>query len=107
MDDLVDRLVKNKKNPIIFEPRTSDVDELKMRLENGFVLVKFTNTAGGTELGLTLDTSLTNSNEADLDKLTGQLSLSGMCELNSYRVRCIVKVNLETMHGEGYLELVD
>lgn len=106
MDDLVERL--SQKQPIDFESRTDTLEEVKERLtEMNFVFVTFTETQGGTELGINVDKDLTDIKNADFDKGTGVISVVGTCTLNYQKVRCIAEVDLSTKKGTGYLEPLD
>ena len=106
MDDLVERL--SKKQPIDFESRTETLDEIKERLtEMKFVFVTFTETSGGTELGINVDSDLTKIENADFNKGTGTIHVVGTCTLNYQKVRCIAEVDLSTKKGTGYLEPLD
>lgn len=106
MDDLVERL--SKKQPIDFESRTETLDEIKERLtEMKFVFITFTETKGGTELGINVDPSLTKIENADFNKGEGVISVVGTCTLNYQKVRCIAEVDLSTKKGTGYLESLD
>ena len=105
MDDLVKRLLI--KQPIDFESRTDTLEELKERLmEMKFVFITFTETNGGTELGVDVDLGLTDIKNADFDKGAGSISVVGVCELNYQKVRCIAEVDLSTKKGLGCLELL-
>lgn len=104
MDPLVKQLLA--KQPIEFESRTSDLKELKERLLNmKFVFVTFPETKGGTELGVDVDSDLTNINDADFIHGTGHIHVVGTCELNYQKARCIAEIDLSTKKGIGYLEL--
>ena len=106
MDDLVERLLN--KQPIDFESRTDSMEEVKERLiEMKFVFVTFTETRGGTELGIDVDLDLTDIENADFDKGAGTIRVVGTCKLNYQKVRCIAEVDLSTKKGTGYLEPLD
>ena len=106
MDRLVKQLSEGK-HPIVFEPRSEKYDEIKERLiEMKYVFVKFMDTMGETELGINVDDSLTNLEDADFINGKGNLHVVGTCELNYHKVRCIAEVDLETKEGTGYLELL-
>ena len=81
--------------------------EIKERIANGFIHVKFTETKGGTELGINVDKSNTNIDKVDFDNGEGELHLEGTTTLNYNKVRCIVDVKLKTMTGKGYLKIED
>jgi len=53
MDELVQRLSKGS-HPVLAS-RVKSAGELKQSIERGYVLIKFTDTQGGTELGLRLE----------------------------------------------------
>lgn len=106
MDNLVERLLN--KQPIDFESRTDTMEEIKERLtEMKFVFITFTETKGGTELGIDIDLDLTDIENADFDKGAGIISVVGTCKLNYQKVRCIAEVDLSTKKGMGYLKPLD
>lgn len=106
MNDLVERLSQGE-NPVDFESRTEEISEIQERLEDGFVFVTFTDTRGGTELGIDIDKELTNLEQADFEKGEGKLKVVGTCELDYQKVRCIAEIDLATKKGKGYLEILD
>ena len=106
MNDLVEKLSQGK-HPVDFESRTEEMQEIKERLEDGFVFVTFTNTRGGTELGINIDKTLTKIEEANFIKGEGKIKVVGNCELDYQKVRCIADVDLSTKNGTGYLEILD
>lgn len=106
MDDLVRRLLK--KQPIDFEPRSGSMEEIQERLiEMKFVFITFTQTNGGTELGINVDLDLTKIDNANFNKAIGAIHVVGTCKLNYQEVRCIADVDLSTKKGFGYLEILD
>ncbi|MEW5251582.1 hypothetical protein [Microbulbifer discodermiae] len=105
MNELVQRLCKGE-HPIAAE-RSESATELKEQIDRGFVLLKFTETKGGTELGSQLDKESCKLEEADFEKSTGQVHLVGDLILNYDRVRLIADVDLKTLKGKGRLELVE
>ena len=72
-----------------------------------FVFVEFTDTQGGTELGINIDDALTDLSKGDFNKGIGKLKIVGTCELNYHKVRCHAEVDLKTRKGKGYLEVLD
>ena len=105
MDELVQRLVEGD-HPVVTR-RVESVEELKRSIERGYVLVTFTDTRGGTELGVRLDDELTNLNGADFDKVAGSVHLAGNLTLNYVKVRCVVDIDLATLQGKGHLEILE
>ena len=71
----------------------------------GYVLVKFTETRGGTELGFPLDREVTDISGADFDNGTGMVHVEGNLNLNGDPVRCIADIDLSTLKGTGRLAL--
>ena len=106
MDELVEKLV-NGRHAIIFEPRTKELSEIKERLDQGFVFVKFLETQGETELGISVDRKLTRLSEADFELEKGMLQLIGTCEVNFTKVRCNGERDLVTWQGKGSLETLN
>ncbi len=102
MNELVERLTR-KDNKVAAE-RSKNAAELKEQIDRSFVLIKFIETKGGTELGYKLDSDLTDLNGADFDQETGKVLLVGELTLNYDRVRCFATIDLSTLKGEGYLE---
>jgi Core binding factor beta subunit len=84
------------------------VEELRERTgEMGYVLVKFTQTRGGTELGFPLDRDATDLSAANFDEGTGTVHVEGHLILNDDPVRCIADIDLATLNGTGRLALDD
>lgn len=103
MDELVRRLLEGD-HPIVAN-RYKCAEELKQAIDRGFVLVRFTDTQGGTELCLRPDQGLTNLSSADFGKSMGTAHLVGNLTLNQVKVRSVVDVALATLDGQGHLEL--
>ena len=76
---------------------------LKERIEQGYFPLKFTDTFGGTELGVKLDPGSVDLSGADFDNQSGMVHLEGGLTLNYVKVRCIADLNLETLTGKGHL----
>lgn len=105
MDELVQRLSQGD-HPIVAQ-RYKSAEELKQAIDRGYVLVKFTDTRGGTELGVRLDNTLTSLAGADLGQSTGAVHLVGSLTLNYVKVRCVADVALATLDGKGHLEILE
>ncbi len=76
---------------------------LREALERNYVFVRFTDTRGGTELGVRLDKVACELARADFTKGTGTIHLEGTLILNAVPVRCVVEVSLGTLSGTGRL----
>jgi hypothetical protein len=104
MNDLTQRLTTDQ--AVVMGGADPTVEELRNRVgEMGYVLVKFTQTRGGTELGFPLDRSATDLSAADFDQGTGSVHLEGNLILNDDPVRCIADIDLATLKGSGRLML--
>jgi hypothetical protein len=104
MNDLTERLSVDQ----LIIPGGSDptVDELRERTgEMGYVLVKFTETRGVTELGFPVDREATDLSGADFDEGTGNVHIEGDLVLNGDPVRCIADIDLATLTGTGRLRV--
>jgi hypothetical protein len=99
MSPLVEKLSQGE-HPVALI-RYKSVSELEEAIERGFVLVKFTDTQGGTELGVSLEQSARG-----VDLASGVASLSGTLTLDYQPVRCMVSIDLATMGGSGFLQPV-
>lgn len=105
MDELVQRLAEGD-HPVITR-RAESVEELKQSIDRGYVLVTFTDTRGGTELGVRIDDALTDLSGADYEQVAGSVYLAGNLTLNYVKVRCVVDIDLATLRGKGHLEILE
>ena len=105
MDELVQRLSEGN-HPVI-AGRAESAEGLKQSIDRGYVLVKFTDTRGGTELGVRLDEAATDLSGADFAQATGAVHLAGTLTLNYVKVRCVADVDLATLEGRGHLEILE
>jgi core binding factor beta subunit len=104
MNELTERLTVDQS--IVMGGADPTVEELRNRTgEMGYVLVKFTETRGGTELGFPLDRDNTDLSKADFDNGTGTVHVEGNLILNDDPVRCIANIDLATLKGTGRLAL--
>lgn len=105
MDELTKRL--STVQPVVVGGPTSSVEELRRRVEEiGTVFVKFTETRGGTDLGVPLDRAATDLSAADFDAGTGTIHVEGTLTLNDDPVRCIADIDIATLKGTGRLVVV-
>jgi hypothetical protein len=105
MNELVERL-SNGLHPIVAE-RSGSPRELREQIERGFVLLKFPNTRGGTELGSQLDMQETRLDGADFESGTGNVHLVGNLTLNYDKVRLVADIDLASLKGTGQLVLIE
>jgi Core binding factor beta subunit len=104
MNELTERLTVEQ--PIVMGGADPTVDELRDRTgEMGYVLVRFTQTRGGTELGFPVDRATADLSNANFDDGTGTVHVEGHLILNDDPVRCIADIDLATLKGTGRLAL--
>lgn len=72
-------------------------------IDRGYVHVRFTDTRGGTELGVSLDETACDFSNADFSSATGDLHIEGNLVLDYVKVRCVADIDLSRLEGEGYL----
>jgi hypothetical protein len=106
MNELVQRLSEGQ-HAVDFESRTKELKGIKERIDNGFVFVTFTQTMGGTELGINIEPELTDLSKTDFEQGNGTFQVSGTCTLNYQKVRCIADIDLATRKGIGRLIPLD
>lgn len=103
---LVDRLCDGV-HPLVVSLRPEPtVKGLKAAIDDGYVRLKFTDTKGGTELGIHLDKEATDLGKANFDDGAGKARIIGNLTLDYTRVRCVAEVDLATLDGTGRLEKV-
>jgi len=78
----------------------------KEAIDRNYMHIKFTNTRGGTELGVRLDCGACDFSRADFDNGSGAVHVEGNLTLDYVKVRCIADIDLATLEGKGHLEKV-
>ncbi|HEY2291048.1 MAG TPA: MbtH domain protein [Thermoanaerobaculia bacterium] len=105
MNELIQRLTQEQ--PIIASLRPSPtLEQLKAQVDRKHVLIKFTETCGGTELGIRLDPERSDVSKADFEKGTGSISLVGELVFDYVPVRFHGDIDLATLAGNGRLEIL-
>ena len=106
MNELTQRLTCEQ--PVVMGGSEPSAEELRERVEEmKYVLIKFTETRGGTELGFELDQDTIDVSGADFEQGTGAVHVEGTLTLNDDPVRCIADLDLATLKGTGRLVLVE
>ena len=103
-ESLVDRLCLGDHPVVLSLGAEPSVKLFKEAVGSGYLHVKFTNTEGGTELGLRLDKSASDFGEAIFEQGTGSARVVGDLSLDYTKVRCVVNIDLTTLAGQGHLE---
>jgi len=102
-ETLVDYLSRGR-HPVESSLRAEKTAQaLKERIDLGYIHIKFTETRGGTELGVRLNREATDLSQADFESQTGAVHLEGDLTLNDVRVRCVADIDLRTFSGQGHL----
>jgi uncharacterized protein YbdZ (MbtH family) len=102
-DDLVERLSVGKHPVVATRLAESTASALKERIDVGYVHVKFTETSGGTELGVRLDPKAVDLSRADFENQRGSAHLEGSLKLDYVQLRFVADIDLGTLAGTGRL----
>lgn len=106
MDELVTRLAEGS-HPVEMSLRPEkNLQECREAIDRGYVHIKFTDTRGGTELGVELDMEACDLDEADFEAGSGKIHLEGGLTLNYVEVICIADIDLASFSGAGHLKVV-
>ena len=101
--ELVDRL-SQEDHPVKVSLRSNETPAtFKERIDMGRVHIQFTDTQGGSELGVRLDPAAIDVGNADFEAGQGTVHLEGTLTLNYTPVRCVADIDLATLHGRGHL----
>ena len=101
MSELVTKLA-DAQQPVSVERYTS-LDEFDEAISRGFVLVKFTETQGGTELGFRVDTERSDLSQDE----GGKVTLVGPLVLDYVPVECTVTIDRSTLTGVGSVAVAE
>ena len=80
-----------------------DVGSLRDAVRQGYLLLRFTDTRGGTELGISISRELSDLSALDHDYVNGRLHVVGDLILDSQPVRCHAYIDLPSLTASGYL----
>ena len=102
MSELVQKLSREEQPVEISLRPERDIQAFKSCIDRGYVHVKFTETKGGTELGVRLDKDASKLN-ADFEKGVGKITLVGGLTLDYVKVQCVAEIDLSSLSGKGRL----
>jgi uncharacterized protein YbdZ (MbtH family) len=77
---------------------------LRAKLQDGYVHLKFTDTRGGTELGIAIERSLTVAPDEALEAGAGTIHVVGDVTLDYVPCRAVFDIDLASLRGRGHLE---
>jgi hypothetical protein len=103
MSELVKKLARDQSIVARLCPKATP-EYLKAMLDRRHVHVEFTETLGGTELGISLDLESSDLSGANFDEGTGRVQITGDLILDYIPVRFHGHLELESMSGKGRLE---
>ena len=107
MNDLVQRLATGS-HPVEVSLRPERTLKLfKEMLDRNHVLIKFTQTRGGTELGVPMDKTRSDLTQANFDEGTGKVRICGEITLDYVPVRVVADIDLPSLEGQGHLEILN
>lgn len=102
MTDILVKKLTEGLHRVVMGYKEESMQELNERLQDGYIHLKFPDTRGETELGITIDklhSSIDNFLEQD------NLHIEGKVTLNSHKVKCIADISTKTREGKGNLIL--
>jgi hypothetical protein len=106
MSDLVTKLSQGS-HPVELTLRPEKTRQTVTEcLGRRYVHIKFTDTRGGTELGVKLDEETAQVALACVDCGENTIHVSGNLSLDYVPVRCVADISLDTFEGTGHLELL-
>ena len=107
MNELVQRLSEGD-HPVVVGGSQPTLDEFRKRVEEmGYVFIKFTDTKGGTDLGVRVDKSAVDTSKANFEQGTGTVHVEGTLTLNYVKVRCVADIDLAELKGTGHLVVLE
>lgn len=107
MDNLVKRLTEREHAVEVSLRPEPSMQLFRDAVDRSYVHILFTETKGGTELGVELDPDASDFSAADFDAGTGTAHVEGNLVLNFEPVRCVADIDLSTLKGTGRLHLRD
>lgn len=105
MNALVEKLSNGKHSVMVSLRPEKTMAEFKACLDRKYVLIKFTETKGGTELGFRLSEQDCVIPEEQFSLAAGKVHLEGDLVLDYVPVRCVADIDLSTLDGLGYLKI--
>lgn len=107
MNELVQRLSEGGHPVVVGGPQPS-LEEFRNRVEEmGYVFIKFTDTKGGTDLGVRVDKSASDTTKANFEQGIGTVHVEGTLTLNYVKVRCVADIDLAELKGTGHLVILE
>lgn len=106
MSDLVARLSDTDHPVEVGGPNPTPGEFRRRLIELEYVFIRFPDTVGGTELGVSVDPTTTDLSAADFESASGVVHVEGTLSLDFEDVRCVSDIDLATLRGRGRLVVV-
>lgn len=94
-------------HPITTRPTDRNSRELKESLDRNYLHLTFTDTRGGTSLGISIDPKKSKLNSADFEQEKGSVHIEGSLILDYVRLKCCADINLSDLEGIARLEIIE
>ncbi len=104
MSDLVQFLCKGD-HPVEASLRQKTREAIKECVASGHVQIKFTDTRGGTEIGVPVDRDRSDLRGIENENGPVEIRLVGDLTLDYVPVTCVARIDLATLQGEGHLKV--
>ena len=106
MSELVEFLCTKQGSLTVGGPKPS-LQRFRDAIGRRYVLLRFTETRGETDLGMDLDGDACKVDETSLELGSGSVHLEGHLTLDYIPVRFVADVDLQSLNGTGQLFLVN
>jgi hypothetical protein len=107
MNKLVQSLTEGD-HPVTVGGSQPSLQDFQKRVQDmEYVLIKFPETQGGTDLGIRIDKNASDFSQADFEKGTGVAHVEGTLILDYVKVCCVADIELETLYGTGHLVVLE
>jgi core binding factor beta subunit len=106
VNELVQKLTQEQRIIASLRPEPT-LEQLKAAVDRKYVLIKFTETRGGTELGIRLDPERSDLSAANFETGAGKIHIAGDLVLDYVPVRFHGDIDLATLDGTGRLEVLE
>jgi hypothetical protein len=104
VNELVQKLTQEQRIIASLRPETN-LQYLKAAVDRSYVYIKFTETRGGTELGIRLIPDMSDLTKANWESGTGSIHIVGDLVLDYVPVRFHGDIDLASLEGTGRLEI--
>ena len=104
---LVDKLCQGRHRVEAGLGSEKTVKLFKEAIDRNYAHIRFSETKGGTELGIKLDHGRSDFSSAYFESGTGTAHVEGELTLDYVKVGCVADIDLKTLDGEGHLVKIE